>query len=226
MDSTLDALGERWHPRHLFSHVLDLFQYRHDRDQARHAARELGGKALHVAHDNPLPAVLVGAGVGWLAWSMQQHDGKRAASALNAAQQKGAEALEKAKSTTESARQGVESMAGKAGEYKEQAQARRIQAGESYGKGVNEGRRLIDEHPLAVGVAALGAGILGGILFHPTGAERGALGKPSEKVKEKAKPVAAEAAEQTAATAAEAAGQKAEEENRGTEEEEKPRVKA
>lgn len=229
MDTTLDALGERWHPRHLFSYVLDLFQYRQDREQARHAARELGDKALHVAHGNPLPAVLIGAGVGWLAWSMQQHDGGRAASALSAAQQKGAEAMGKAKSTVESARQGAESMAGKAGEYRQQAQARRERARESYDKGLGESRRLMDEHPLAVGVAALGAGILGGILFRPTGAEREALGKPSEKVKEKAEPAvagAAEAAERSAEAAAEAAGEKAEEERRGTGEEEKPKAKA
>ncbi len=67
MDATIDQLGDRLHPRHLLDDVIDLFK-RPGSNPGASVARTSGdaGKAvLRHVKENPVPALLVGAGLVW-----------------------------------------------------------------------------------------------------------------------------------------------------------------
>jgi hypothetical protein len=77
MDDTLDALGQRLQGRHLIDEVLGFFRNNSDR------SRELGQKLSHTASSamnsltdtvkaNPVPALLIGAGVGWMIYQSRR----------------------------------------------------------------------------------------------------------------------------------------------------------
>lgn len=77
MDDTLDALGERLKGRHLIDEVLGFFRNNSDR------SREVGQKLTHSASSamnsitdtvkaNPVPALLIGAGVGWMIYQSRR----------------------------------------------------------------------------------------------------------------------------------------------------------
>ena len=77
MDHTLDEIGEKMKPRHLFDELLGLLHLkRMDGDKLKHQAGEVmhstgqaAGRAAHVIGDvireHPIPTLLVGAGVAW-----------------------------------------------------------------------------------------------------------------------------------------------------------------
>lgn len=73
MDSTIDQLGERLHPRHLLDDVLDWF--RGSDVDARAAAQNAGSKVVNQLKQHPIPAALIAAGVTWLMFE----DGSRSA---------------------------------------------------------------------------------------------------------------------------------------------------
>lgn len=71
MDDTLGALGERLKGRHLVDEVLGFL--RHNSEQSReigHKLSQTASTAMHSVTDtikaNPVPALLIGAGVGWM----------------------------------------------------------------------------------------------------------------------------------------------------------------
>lgn len=79
MDETVDALGERLRPRHLFDDLLEMFQgwgatasssssssTSGTMSDAREKVKQTGSKVMDKLGQNPLPAALIGAGVAWL----------------------------------------------------------------------------------------------------------------------------------------------------------------
>lgn len=77
MDETLDALGERLHPRHLLDDVLDMF--RSDGggtsgQQASRVARNAGRTLVRQVQRHPMPALLCGAGLAWLLMMEEDED--------------------------------------------------------------------------------------------------------------------------------------------------------
>lgn len=81
MDETIDALGERMQPRHLLDEALGYFR-RTDEQGNSHLSnmREKftsgAGNAMHAVTDtikqNPLPALLIGAGVAWMVYNSRR----------------------------------------------------------------------------------------------------------------------------------------------------------
>jgi len=69
MDQTLEQLGERLHPRHLLEDVLDYFKSADPKSGQRikQAAGKAGRVLVHQIQQHPLPCLLVGAGVTWMA---------------------------------------------------------------------------------------------------------------------------------------------------------------
>ncbi len=70
MDDTLDAIGERLNPRHLFDDLLDLFRSgesgdRRSADYARQA-KQAGRSVARKIKAHPVPALLCAAGAAWL----------------------------------------------------------------------------------------------------------------------------------------------------------------
>ena len=81
MDDTIDALGSRFQPRHLLDEVLGFFR-RHEGEaqgklsQVRESISHSSEAAMHTVVDtikkNPLPLLVIGAGVGWMIYSSRQ----------------------------------------------------------------------------------------------------------------------------------------------------------
>jgi len=81
MDDTIDALGSRFQPRHLLDELLGFFRRHEDETQAkltqvRESISHSSEAAMHTLVDtikkNPLPLLVIGAGVGWMIYSNRQ----------------------------------------------------------------------------------------------------------------------------------------------------------
>ena len=80
MDQTVDALGERLRPRHLFDDLLEMFKgwgstsggasssssSQGAISGAKDKVRDAGSRVIEKLGQNPMPAALIGAGVAWL----------------------------------------------------------------------------------------------------------------------------------------------------------------
>lgn len=80
MDETLDELGERLSPRHLLDDAWEMLRG----DRGRQATRQVGdsisefGQNLgRQVRDNPVPSLLIGAGIAWMAFGggQRSHEG-------------------------------------------------------------------------------------------------------------------------------------------------------
>lgn len=86
MDDTIDALGNRFQPRHLLDELLGFFR-RHEGEaqskltHARESITHSSEAAMHTLVDtikkNPLPLLVIGAGVGWMIYSNRQSNAAR-----------------------------------------------------------------------------------------------------------------------------------------------------
>jgi Protein of unknown function (DUF3618) len=78
MDETLHELGERLHPKHLVDHALDLFRSSDTasatRSEYADRARKIGKQALRQMKEHPIPTLLCGAGLAWLAYEELARD--------------------------------------------------------------------------------------------------------------------------------------------------------
>jgi ElaB/YqjD/DUF883 family membrane-anchored ribosome-binding protein len=86
MDDTMDALGDRLQPRHLLDEVLGYLRGSSSDGESRlkHMGERLGhscNTAMHSVVDsvkqNPMPAVLIGAGVAWMIYSNRRDAAQR-----------------------------------------------------------------------------------------------------------------------------------------------------
>ena len=81
MGDTLEELGARFNPDRLKQEAKDTI---HDatigrvQNMARdtmHRASDAGRQITDVIRENPIPAAMIGVGIGWLAWSMRSRGG-------------------------------------------------------------------------------------------------------------------------------------------------------
>lgn len=78
MDDTIDALGSRLQPRHLLDEVLGFFRrheseaqekFTHVRESLSHSSEAAMNTVVDTVKKNPLPLLLIGAGVAWMIYS-------------------------------------------------------------------------------------------------------------------------------------------------------------
>jgi ElaB/YqjD/DUF883 family membrane-anchored ribosome-binding protein len=93
MDDTLERLIDRLQPRHLLNDLLDFWQSRRSpkadgqhiaesiRENARkasesvmHQVREVSESLVHQVRENPVPTLLVGAGIAWFIFDRSRSD--------------------------------------------------------------------------------------------------------------------------------------------------------
>jgi ElaB/YqjD/DUF883 family membrane-anchored ribosome-binding protein len=82
MDTTLDRLADRLQPRHLLNDLVDFWHSRRSRhgdghhiaEAVRENTRKAGQTLVHQVRDNPVPALLIGAGVAWLIFDRSRSD--------------------------------------------------------------------------------------------------------------------------------------------------------
>src|SRR3954464_15924900 len=82
MDNTMDALGDRMQPRHLLDEFLGYLRGSSDGNgddrlnKVREKVTQSANTALHSVVDtvkeNPMPALLIGAGVAWMIYQSRQ----------------------------------------------------------------------------------------------------------------------------------------------------------
>jgi hypothetical protein len=75
MDETLDELGERLNPHTLLDEALAIFRSPQAKESAMRAKGMVGDFAYNLGRqvrDNPIPTILIGAGLAWLAFG--SHD--------------------------------------------------------------------------------------------------------------------------------------------------------
>ncbi|MEX0937221.1 MAG: DUF3618 domain-containing protein [Pirellulales bacterium] len=67
MDRTLEEIGGRLHPKHLFDEAVKYFRSSNGGTaDYRQKARRVGREAAHQVKQHPIPALLCGAGLAWL----------------------------------------------------------------------------------------------------------------------------------------------------------------
>ena len=79
MDDTMDALGDRLKGRHLFDELLGFFRSDNGSRKAAEIREKVSHSASSAAHSiadtvkaNPMPALLIGAGIAWMIYSSRK----------------------------------------------------------------------------------------------------------------------------------------------------------
>ena len=80
MDDTMDALRERLQPKHLIDEVLGFFRrstegndkLTHLREKVAHSADTAMNAVIDSVKKNPMPALLIGAGVAWMIYESRR----------------------------------------------------------------------------------------------------------------------------------------------------------
>jgi ElaB/YqjD/DUF883 family membrane-anchored ribosome-binding protein len=216
MDHTLDELGDKMQPRHLVEEAVDYFWTKesHIADKSKQSAARMGKKMVEEVRNHPLPSLLIGAGVVWLlAQQRQRSEGYDETGEPGLKEKAGA----KFEETKERIKEGAESMKERASEIagtaKEKLGAAKEKFGspmegarvksaevkdktkEYYQRSMMKARQTSDEHPLAVGLACLAAGVIAGVMAPRTRAEDKAFGETADRIREQAKEQGAEIAE-------------------------------
>lgn len=78
MDETLEALGERLHPRHLLDDVVGMFASgdgRVSRSDIAATSKRAGRSIARSLREHPIPALLCGAGILWWIYDEYESDG-------------------------------------------------------------------------------------------------------------------------------------------------------
>jgi hypothetical protein len=188
MGDTLDEIGERLRPSHL---KQQIGQEIHDatvgrvEDAARSAVNRLGGvghRLVDTVRDNPIPAAMIGIGLGWLLWGQRHSPEQHAASQPKADSQHGTNGV------AERASEAAEKVADRA---RDVASTVTHDARES----ARFASRQFNNSPIAVGVVALAVGVAAGLAIPETRREHELMGAARDKLVDGAKEIASDAKE-------------------------------
>ena len=150
MDQTFDALERKMTPGQILEEAWHL---------TRGGTRVGASKLWQVAREHPLPATVIGLGLGWLLVESSRGDGRERSSRV---------LREKASALGERSREKATEIG-----HRTRYQARRAQR--SFWE-------LMEENPLAVGVATLGLGVLAGLSLPSTRREDEILGERRDRL--------------------------------------------
>ena len=195
MGDTLDEIGERLRPSHIKQQIA---QGVHDatvgrvEDAARNAADSVTGagrRLVNVVRDNPIPAAMVGIGLGWLFFG-----GRERPSGTYTTGQRQPES-----------QRGVKAVADRAGEIGEEVADRARDMANTVRYDAREGARLASDqfraNPLAMAAAAVAIGVAAGLAIPATSQERELMGEARDRLVDRAKDVASDAKEKLQAVA-------------------------
>jgi hypothetical protein len=171
--------------------------------RSREAVTSAGEAVVQTVKQHPLPAALLGAGLAWLlletrpARKAEAKVAKRVRGAAAAVSEPFSGVPQAARSafkeSAEHARQSVRSGAGALGEY---ARDGVTAVGRTAQRGYLRGRETLSEqwerHPLAMGLALLGAGLASGMLLPSSRRESETFGKASDDLSRRVKETSAE----------------------------------
>lgn len=166
MDETLDQIGNRIKPRHLFDDFLDMFRSRGSAGSgkmkekagaAMHSAGNAAGRAGHAlletVREHPIPTMLIGAGVAMAVYEMrhagdhraEDYDSTHLGPAGTIEEQSGWDEGESSMGFKEKAQHGIESAKEGAQSLKQKVQGKAAAATEQMRSRLSEGRRAMGE---------------------------------------------------------------------------------
>ena len=180
MDATIDRLTARLRPRHLLDDALNLFQggdSLEDEGQARRTIREAGAMAADKLKQNPIPATLIGAGLAWLLFQDKSRGSKSETSHPSYDPY-----LDREPGTTETQSHNGHANILAGAKKKHPSSAREADVVATTPSNAIE--QLLRSAPLALGVGALAAGLLAGLILPGTKAENELMGEASDELKD------------------------------------------
>ena len=150
--------------------------------EATETVRDVGGSMIDTITRNPVPAAMVGLGIGWLVMSGRSRNGSQARHGSQA-RRNGNDPLRQAQRTVAEARTEVGRVAD---ELPHQVRA----TADDLGTSASE---MFDSNPLAVGAIAVAVGTAIGLALPPTSFERRTVGQPVSEALSRAGEVATDA---------------------------------
>lgn len=204
MDRTMDAIGEKFHPRHVVDEFMDFFKP--EAESSREALSDTGRRIGSLVRDNPLPATLIGAGLGLfiientggrqLSEEQKEELMAKGGRISRAMRERISETATGAKETIREKAEGIsEEFQKRTKESPETLSKAMSAAGENvnemgrtlktqYDQSVEGAKKFAHDNPLGVGLAALAFGMLAGLLIPETVYEKRAVGEKTEELKE------------------------------------------
>jgi len=184
---------------------------RHTGEKAKQSAVKMGRKVIDEVRDHPLPSLLIGAGIVWLLSQQRDkyreeeygyEEGgpglkEKASQAIGSAKERmreGAESMkERASDVAEAAKEKLGAAKEKLGSAREKlgsaVESAKMKSSEMkdktkdyYHRTTETVRQTSDEHPLAVGLACLAAGVIAGVMAPRTRVEDQAFGDTSDRI--------------------------------------------
>jgi hypothetical protein len=157
--------------------------------------REAGSGLVDRITSNPIPAAMVGLGLGWLALSSRPATQGQSRS-TDGAQQRAAMMADQVGRTvddvTGKAGRTVDNVTGKAGRIADELPYQVRSTADQIG---SEAGRMFQSNPLAVGAIAVAVGTAVGLAMPATEMERRAIARPARQVMERAEDAATDAME-------------------------------
>ena len=213
MSETIDAIQERLNPDHVKEQAMGavreatIGRAEEAVGGATQRVRGAGSSMLDTIKQNPLPAAMVGIGVGWLVMQNKSN---------GSSMQSGGQTPDRVRETVDRSREQAGQLVNQAqqqvGDTVGQAQQAVGQAasqlqdttGQMSSRAQGQFQRLLHESPLAVGGVALALGAAAGLALPETQQEHKLMGQTHDKVMEQVKATASEAQQKVQQVAEEA----------------------
>jgi hypothetical protein len=203
MTGTVEEIGDRLDPRNIVADAKETVRSAtvgkvEDMantagaiaDDATQTARDIGGGLIDTITRNPIPAAMVGLGLGWLAMSGRSSSDRSQHRNGNQSRGQGQDALAKAQRQVGAV---ADDVAGKVGQLADEVPYQVRTATDDLALNAS---RMYDSNPLAIGAIAVAVGAAVGLAMPPTEVERRALAQPARQALGKAEEVATDALEQ------------------------------
>ena len=196
MSQTIDELQDKLSPQHLKAQVKDtvreatIGRAEHMVSNAGETARGAGHSVMETIKENPVPAAMVGIGLGWLF----MNNSNKASAVKYQARSKAGEIAGNVQET-------AGEVAGRAQERVEQVSS---QAQDQAHQAVDQSRQMLEESPLIAGALAVALGAAVGLALPETRRENELMGETRDKMLGQAREVAQDTMEKVEHVATEA----------------------
>ena len=213
MSNTLDAIGDRLDPQHVKHRIREATIGR-AQDMAQHASERAGEARRGIANtirENPIPATLVGLGLGWIMWNGRNEERARGPSYEWQGMGYGSRIPERSageygaavSDTTERVRENVRETAGDLADRAQNvaqdvSQRTRVRA--------QRAEDRFYENPLFFGAIAVAAGLAAGLAAPRTHAEVEFMGDVRDRLGDSVRETAEDIKEQASNVAQRSAG--------------------
>lgn len=195
MSETVDALQEKLNPEHIKEQVVDsvreatIGRAENMVSSASETVRGTGTSIVDRITDNPIPAAMVGIGIGW----MLLNNSNRAAVAKYQAQSRAKDISRDVSDNVQFKAMQVQEKAGELAEHaQDQAGHLAERAHDQVEHVASQSHQLMESSPLIAGALAIALGAAAGFLVPETSRENELMGPTRDRLLDQAKEMAGE----------------------------------